>query len=90
VSFPTKGVMVLQDRLVYEPGAGESFSSHQYVSDLAGIITLHPHPTCATALACLIAGNDDTPLELAARLFPVRTGVPVSWDLVAKMHLADH
>ena len=26
----------------------------------------------------LIAGNDDSGLELAARLFPLRTGVPVS------------
>lgn len=45
---------------------------------VSGIITLHPHPASTTSLAALIAGNDDEGLEQAARLFPLRTGVPVS------------
>ncbi|ORY33999.1 hypothetical protein BCR39DRAFT_518090 [Naematelia encephala] len=69
VEFPTKGIMTVANRLVYEKSTG--------------IITLHPHPTAPKSLACLIAGNDDEGLELAARLFPIRTGVPLpDWVIV--------
>lgn len=44
-----------------------------------GLISLHPHPTHSGSLSLLIAGNDELGLELAARLFPTRTGVPVSF-----------
>lgn len=43
-----------------------------------GIIAMHPHPLTDTGLAVIIAGNDDDGLELAARLFPIRTGVTAS------------
>jgi hypothetical protein len=33
----------------------------------------------STGLVALIAGNDDAGLLTAARLFPIRTGVPVSF-----------
>lgn len=45
---------------------------------VTGLISLHPHPISATALAMVIAGNDNQGLETAARLFPIRTGVTVS------------
>ena len=65
MTFPTKGVMMLADRLIYEQGVG--------------VISLLPHPLGGVrGLACIIAGNDSLGLELAVRLFPVRTGVPVS------------
>ncbi|RXK38309.1 hypothetical protein M231_04482 [Tremella mesenterica] len=71
LAFPTKSVMTLNDELVYEAGAG--------------IITLHPHPTHRRALACIIAGNDALGLELAARLFPIRTGVPIpDWVIIGR------
>lgn len=38
-----------------------------------------PHPTHSGSLSLLIAGNDELGLELAARLFPMRTGVPASF-----------
>ncbi|WWD17332.1 hypothetical protein CI109_101772 [Kwoniella shandongensis] len=70
LSFPTKSVMLVEDKLVYDKGAG--------------VITLHPHPTSYQALSVLIAGNDALGLELAARLFPIRTGVPVpDWAIVS-------
>ncbi|WRT66336.1 uncharacterized protein IL334_003291 [Kwoniella shivajii] len=69
ISFPTKGVMLIDDKVIYDRGAG--------------IITLHPHPTAPKGLSVLIAGNDDLGLELAARLFPIRTGVPIpDWAIV--------
>lgn len=50
----------------------------------SGIITLHPHPTTPTSLACIVAGNDELGLELAARLLPLRTGVSVpDWAVVS-------
>jgi hypothetical protein len=70
VSFPTRGVMTVEDRVVWEEGTG--------------IITLLPHPTAPHSLACLVAGNDVLGLELAARLLPLRTGVPVpDWAVVS-------
>ncbi|KAK4687850.1 hypothetical protein P7C73_g2265, partial [Tremellales sp. Uapishka_1] len=69
VEFPTKGVMTIGDRLVYEGGTG--------------IMSLHPHPTSPTSLSALIVGLDDEGLESTARLFPLRTGVPVpDWVVV--------
>ncbi|OCF74661.1 hypothetical protein I204_05041 [Kwoniella mangroviensis CBS 8886] len=69
LEFPTKGVMLIEDKAVYDRGAG--------------IIALHPHPTSFKALSMLIAGNDDLGLELAARLFPIRTGVMLpDWTVV--------
>ncbi|WWC89334.1 uncharacterized protein L201_004255 [Kwoniella dendrophila CBS 6074] len=69
LKFPTKGVMLLKDKVIYDRGAG--------------IITLYPHPLSSTALAILIAGNDDLGLDLAARLFPIRTGVPIpDWAII--------
>jgi hypothetical protein len=83
VSFPTKGVMTVSGKLVYESGAGtwHFAKSHRSTDSWLiwrGIITLHPHPTSLYGLAAIIAGNDSEGLELAARLFPLRTGVPVS------------
>ncbi|KAK8864370.1 hypothetical protein IAR55_001618 [Kwoniella newhampshirensis] len=70
LTFPTKSVLLLNDKLVYDRGAG--------------VITLHPHPTSARALSVLIAGNADLGTELAARLFPIRTGVPIpDWAIVS-------
>ncbi|BEI80034.1 hypothetical protein CcaverHIS002_0105630 [Cutaneotrichosporon cavernicola] len=70
VSFPTQGVMTVEGRVVWEEGTG--------------IITLLPHPLLRTSLACLVAGNDELGLELAARLLPLRTGVPVpDWAIVS-------
>ncbi|WVQ72559.1 hypothetical protein IAR50_002116 [Cryptococcus sp. DSM 104548] len=64
LEFPTRGVMLMdKDRVVYDRGAG--------------IIALHPHPTHPKSLSVLIAGNDELGLELAAKLFPLRTGVPI-------------
>ncbi|ODO08851.1 hypothetical protein L198_00585 [Cryptococcus wingfieldii CBS 7118] len=69
LEFPTRGVMLIdKDRVVYDRGAG--------------IIALHPHPTHPKSLSVLLAGNDELGLELAARLFPLRTGVPIpDWVL---------
>lgn len=48
-----------------------------------GIIYLRPHPTTPTGLVCIIAGNDLPGLELAVRLIPIRTGVPIpGWTIV--------
>ena len=48
-----------------------------------GIIALRPHPEFDQVLICLIAGNDAAGLETAARLFPIRTGVPIpDWAIV--------
>ncbi|WVF71435.1 hypothetical protein IAT40_006239 [Kwoniella sp. CBS 6097] len=70
LTFPTKGVFLLQDKLVYDRGAG--------------LISLYPHPTSASGLSVLIAGNDELGLELASRLFPIRTGVPIpDWAIVS-------
>ncbi|KAL7421865.1 hypothetical protein Q5752_003636 [Cryptotrichosporon argae] len=70
LAFPARGVFTLADKLVYEAGTG--------------IITLYPHPTNSAGLALLIAGNDTDGLESAARLFPLRTGVPVpDWAVVS-------
>jgi hypothetical protein len=80
LSFPSSGEMSLAGRTVYERGAGESSSLHRTMSCRAhetGVIALHPHPTSLTGLAAIVAGNDDEGLELAARLLPLRTGVPV-------------
>ncbi|KIR74352.1 hypothetical protein I310_01959 [Cryptococcus deuterogattii CA1014] len=70
IQFPTKGVMIInKDKVVYDRGAG--------------LIALHPHPTHSGSLSLLIAGNDELGLELAARLFPTRTGVPLpDWAIV--------
>ncbi|OWZ69635.1 hypothetical protein AYX14_04968 [Cryptococcus neoformans] len=70
IQFPTKGIMVInKDKVVYDRGAG--------------VIALHPHPTHSGSLSLLIAGNDELGLELAARLFPIRTGVPLpDWAIV--------
>ncbi|WVW83889.1 hypothetical protein I302_105911 [Kwoniella bestiolae CBS 10118] len=69
IKFPTKGVMLVEDKVIYDRGAG--------------LITLHPHPTSSKALSMLIAGNDVLGMELAARLFPIRTGVPIpDWAIV--------
>ncbi|WVR07026.1 hypothetical protein IAU60_004065 [Kwoniella sp. DSM 27419] len=70
LTFPTEGVMLLNDMVVYDKGAG--------------ITTLYPHPVSTTSLSVLIAGNDAVGLELAARLFPLRTGVPIpDWTIVS-------
>ncbi|WVQ99381.1 hypothetical protein IAU59_006514 [Kwoniella sp. CBS 9459] len=70
LTFPTKGVFLLEDKLVYDRGAG--------------LISLYPHPTLNSGLAVLIAGNDELGLELASRLFPIRTGVPIpDWAIVS-------
>ncbi|OCF36867.1 hypothetical protein I316_01464 [Kwoniella heveanensis BCC8398] len=76
LTFPTKGVFLLEDKLVYDRGAAKKL--------VIGLISLYPHPTSASGLAVLIAGNDDVGLELATRLFPLRTGVPVSTTLVQR------
>lgn len=69
VSFPTPSVFKLAGRLIFEKGTG--------------VITLHPHPT-SPGLAVLVAGNDAQGFELAARLLPLRTGVPVpDWAVVS-------
>jgi hypothetical protein len=48
----------------------------------AGIISLLAHPTSA-GLALVIAGNSDEGTQAAARLFPLRTGVPIpDWAVV--------
>lgn len=103
VKFPTRGVMTVDGRLVWEEGTGASslfelsdtafpVSAPQltrpcfHVQLTPGIITLLPHPAThtTTALACLVAGNDALGLELAARLLPLRTGVPVpDWAVVS-------
>nr|XP_019010945.1 uncharacterized protein I206_04250 [Kwoniella pini CBS 10737]OCF49726.1 hypothetical protein I206_04250 [Kwoniella pini CBS 10737] len=69
LQFPTKGVMLLKDKVIYDKGAG--------------IITLHPHPTSTKAISLLIAGNDELGLELVSRLFPIRTGIPIpDWAII--------
>lgn len=51
--------------------------------DSAGIVSLLPHPTSAASIALLIAGNSDAGTEAAARIFPLRTGVPIpDWVVV--------
>jgi hypothetical protein len=42
-----------------------------------GLIALHPHPVSTKGLACIISGTDITGIAKAAKLFPLRTGVPV-------------
>jgi hypothetical protein len=49
----------------------------------AGMITLWPHPSDPESLALILAGTDDGGIERAARLFPIRTGVPVSGPIRA-------
>jgi hypothetical protein len=44
---------------------------------LLGLLSLLEHPANGTLLAMLLAGNGKQGLASAARLFPVRTGVPV-------------
>lgn len=44
---------------------------------------MHPHP--GDGLSCLVAGNDEVGMEMAARLLPLRTGVMVpDWAVVSK------
>lgn len=64
--MPTRGVLQINDSPIWERGSG--------------LISLHPHPVESeesSGLAMIITGTDDEGLELAARLFPIRTGVPV-------------
>lgn len=143
VKFPTKGVMTIDGRIVYESGAGEwsrrlclvrvrvhdiatggrstrlvpvierhrhrhramretrnrhggafqlttnlsmlfcFFSQTRPYVDHTGIIALHPHPTNPRGLAAVVAGNDRAGLVAAARLLPLRTGVPIpDWAVV--------
>lgn len=47
--------------------------------EACGWISLYPHPVAVgSSLAMVIGGTDVNHLELALRLFPLRTGVPVS------------
>ncbi|KAI0747842.1 hypothetical protein C8Q80DRAFT_1219255 [Daedaleopsis nitida] len=44
---------------------------------------LHPHPIHANSLALFLHGSDDSGLESALRLFPIRTGVTVpDWIVI--------
>lgn len=54
-----------------------SHSQRATRTDGTGLISLWPHPCDPASLALIIAGNDDAGMERAARLFPIRTGVPV-------------
>lgn len=75
VSFPTRGILQVTDKVVHDQGSGESMDRCPLI---LGIISLHPHPVNPTGLALVIAGNDDAGMETAARLFPIRTGVTAS------------
>lgn len=52
------------------------------LTDWPGFITLLRHPAQRTGLGVLLAANDDEGLELASRLLPLRTGVPVRAPLL--------
>ncbi|KAG7092176.1 hypothetical protein E1B28_008545 [Marasmius oreades] len=48
-----------------------------------GLVFLHPHPTNKDGKMLLMQSTDDSGLERAARLFPIRTGVAVpDWVIV--------
>jgi hypothetical protein len=83
LSFHEPGVIRLAGRDIWETGTGEYICVVTALGQLTsetGVISLHPHPTSSAfsfGLACIVAGNDTEGLELAARLLPLRTGVPV-------------
>lgn len=39
------------------------------------------HPTIEGSLVCMVAGTDISGSDLVARIFAVRTGVPVSYEI---------
>lgn len=41
------------------------------------MLFLHPHPTDPRSTVCCMLGTDDTGLERATRLLPLRTGIAV-------------
>ncbi|TDL27220.1 hypothetical protein BD410DRAFT_713943 [Rickenella mellea] len=48
-----------------------------------GIIFTHPHPVNVNSMALIVSGTDESGLERALRLVPLRTGVPVpDWILI--------
>lgn len=50
-----------------------------------GLIYLRPHPN-RNGLVCVLSGTDEAGLELAARLVPVRTGVPIpEWAVIGPL-----
>lgn len=57
--------------------------SRSFTAPSTGVLFLHPHPTNAEALTLFVYGTDESGLERALRLFPVRTGVTVpDWIVV--------
>lgn len=58
-------------------------------ADFPGIVSLLPHPTAGDdALGAIVAGNDDAGFDLAARLLPLRTGVPIpDWAVTSTRSL---
>ncbi|KAM5531823.1 hypothetical protein V8D89_014522 [Ganoderma adspersum] len=57
--------------------------SRSFTVPSTGVLFLHPHPTNAEALTLFVYGTDESGLERALRLFPIRTGITVpDWIVV--------
>ncbi|ESK87531.1 transmembrane protein [Moniliophthora roreri MCA 2997] len=51
-----------------------------------GLLFLHPHPTNQNGKMLLMQSTDETGLERAARLFPIRTGIAVpDWIVIGPL-----
>jgi len=71
--------------LVFHPHGSFEVNGRLFYESGTGLIALQSHPTRHKGLACILVGTDDEGLELAARLFPLRTGVPVpEWVVIGE------
>jgi hypothetical protein len=58
-------------------------SHHSWIFYFAGIIFTHPHESSPSSTMLFILANDQSGLERAARLFPIRTGLAlVDWMVI--------
>jgi hypothetical protein len=60
----------------------DSFTSQIY---FAGIMFTHPHESSPSSTMLFIIAHDQSGLERAARLFPIRTGMALAdWLVIGK------
>ncbi len=72
------------------PGIGEQRISYLEIStdilDALGLIFLHSHPSNSNGNMLMMQSTDSAGLERVARLFPIRTGIPVpDWLIVGPL-----
>lgn len=57
--------------------------SRPFIAPSTSVLFLHPHPTNPEGLTLFVHGVDESGLERALRLFPIRTGVTIpDWIVV--------